>query len=264
MLRKLLAHPLTREMDIDDPQVTHLRQRIIQEKPFLQDIYVDWYRQMIAALPPGDASLLELGTGAGFLRRLLPGLITSDVFPCPGIDIVFDGHALPYGDGTLRGILMVNVLHHIGQPQQLLSEAARCLQHGGRMVMLEPWVTPWSHVIYTRLHHEPFDPAAVEWAFPASGPLSDANGALPWIVFQRDRTAFLQAFPAWHIITIRPLMPFRYLLSGGVSLRSLMPGWTTGAWRNLERMLEPWMEQWAMFALIVLERSQHQDQEDGQ
>ena len=33
MLKAWLAHPLTRDVDIDDPSVTHLRRRIIQEKP---------------------------------------------------------------------------------------------------------------------------------------------------------------------------------------------------------------------------------------
>ena len=47
-------------------------------------------------------------------------------------------------------------------------------------------------------------------------------------------------------------MPFRYLLSGGVSLRSLVPGWSFALWRNLENLLRPWMKSLAMFALIVL------------
>jgi hypothetical protein len=44
------------------------------------------------------------------------------------------------------------------------------------------------------------------------------------------------------------------LVSGGVSLRVLMPGWAFGAWRGLEKMFDPWMKTWAMFALIVLRR----------
>ncbi len=47
------------------------------------------------------------------------------------------------------------------------------------------------------------------------------------------------------------MMPFSYLLSGGVSMRSLMPGWMYGPVRSLEQMLN--QQQWAMFALIELE-----------
>ena len=39
----------------------------------------------------------------------------------------------------------------------------------------------------------------------------------------RDRVTFEREFPHWHIELVKPIMPFRYLLSGGVSLRSLNP-----------------------------------------
>ena len=118
--------------------------------------------------------------------------------------------------------------------------------------MIEPWVTPWSRLVYSKLHHEPFQPEAVEWTVPQRGPLSGANSALPWIIFDRDRTRFEREFPEWQIHTIKPFMPFRYLLSGGVSMCSLMPGWSFALWRNLENLLRPWMKSLAMFALIVL------------
>ena len=86
--------------------------------------------------------------------------------------------------------------------------------------MVEPWVSRWSKLIYTHLHHEPFRTESPEWSFPSAGPLSGANGALPWIVFERDRPEFCRSFPQWHLQRIVPIMPLRYLLSGGVSLRS--------------------------------------------
>ena len=121
--------------------------------------------------------------------------------------------------------------------------------------MIEPWVTPWSRLVYQNLHHEPFLPDAAEWRFPRTGPMSSANGALPWIVFDRDRARFEHEFPEWRIASIELLMPFRYLVSGGVTMRSLAPGWTFGVWRSLERALNPWMNRLAMFARIVLQRT---------
>ena len=115
-------------------------------------------------------------------------------------------------------------------------------------------MTRWSRWVYTKLHHEPCEPTAPVWEFRSSGPLSGANEALAWIIFERDRAQFEAEFPMWRILRVRPTMPFRYLLSGGVALRSLMPGWTFGTWRWIERSLEPWMESWAMFAQIVLAR----------
>lgn len=253
-LKAWLAHPLTRGLDVDDPHVTHLRREIIQSKPFLRQIYEEWYWAIAAELPVGTEPIVELGSGAGFLEQLLPNLVTTEVFRCPGVSIVLNRQQLPLARASVRAIVMVDVLHHLPQPRHFIQEANRCVRPGGRIVMLEPWVTPWSCLVYSRLHHEPFRPEAETWEFPSSGPLSGANGALPWMMFERDRARFLQEFPAWRIQMIRPMMPFRYLVSGDVSLRSLIPGSSYALWHGLEQALQPWMRSWAMFALIVLEK----------
>jgi SAM-dependent methyltransferase len=256
MMKQWLAHPLLRGLDVDDPRTTDLRRQIIQDNRFLRQIYGEWYDALAASLPDGPGKVLELGSGAGFLSEVVSDLVTSEVFWCQHIHLVADGRQLPLHDGCLRAILMTDVLHHVPEVRAFFTEAARCVKLGGVMTLIEPWVTRWSRLIYTRLHHEPFSPQTPYWEFPAQGPLSSANGALPWIVFERDRAQFEHAFPQWRIETIRPFMPFRYLVSGGVSLRALMPGWTAGAWRGLEKMFDPWMKTWAMFALIVLQREE--------
>lgn len=169
--------------------------------------------------------------------------------------MILDGMALPFAQASLRGLVMTDVLHHLPAPRRFFAEAARCVRPEGVLVFIEPWVTPWSRLVYTRLHHEPFCPEAVVWEFPPRGPLSGANGALPWIIFERDGAQFAREFPEWHIHVIDRMMPFRYLVSGGVSLRSLMPGRTFGMWRGLEKFLQPWMDRVAMFARIVLRRT---------
>ena len=121
--------------------------------------------------------------------------------------------------------------------------------------MIEPWVTPWSRFINTHFHHEPFRPDAADWSFPSTGPLSGANGAIPWMVFVRDRHKFELEFPRLAIEQIRPFLPFRYLVSGGVGMRSLMPFCLHGFWTRLERLLEPEMHTLAMFAFIALRKN---------
>ena len=254
LLRRLLAHPLTASLDLDDPATTGLRRQIIASKPFLKAIYTEWYSLLAASLPPGDGDVLELGSGAGFCSEFIPGLITSEVFLCAGTRMAIDAARLPFAAGSLRAIVMTNVLHHVPDVCQFFGEASRCLREGGKILMIEPWVTPWSRFVYSRFHHEPFDPEAASWSFPPSGPLSGANGALPWIVFERDRSKFLQQFPQFTIEQIQPFLPFRYLVSGGVGLRSLMPGFSHAAWASLERALQLQMPRLAMFAFISLRK----------
>ena len=255
MLKTLLAHPLTRGLDVDAPETTLLRGQIIQEKPFLRQVYLEWYETLAARLPePTEGAALELGSGGGFGSQIIPRLITSDVILLSKIDVCLDGLALPYATASLRAIVMTNVFHHLPQPTVFLKEAIRCLKIGGVIAMIEPWVTNWSRWVYTHFHDEPFDPSAPLWGFDPTGPLSGANQALPWIVFERDRDEFTRSFPQLKISANQPMMPIRYLLSGGVSMRSLAPGWSFPAWRWLESCLHRWMDRWGMFALITLER----------
>jgi SAM-dependent methyltransferase len=202
----------------------------------------------------GAGEVLELGSGSGYCARFIPGLITSDVFPCPAARVVIDARDLPFGNGSLRAIVMTNVLHHIPSVERFLAEASRCLRKDGKIVMIEPWVTSWSRFVYKHLHHEPFHPEAPDWSFAQDGPLSGANGALPWIVFERDRQKFETRFPELAIERIQPLMPFRYLVSGGVGYRSLMPGFTHSLWAGLERRFDSQMGRLGMFAFISIRR----------
>lgn len=254
MIRQWLEHPLTRGLALDSPDTTRLRLAIIAGKPFLRRIYDEWYAALAARLPDGPGRVLELGSGAGFLEAFVPDVVRSEIFQCPGIAVVLDACHLPLRPASLRAIVMTDVLHHVPDVRAFFREAGAAVRPGGVVAMVEPWVSAWSRVVYGRLHHEPFVPDATRWEFAATGPLSGANGALPWIVFERDRAIFEREFPEWTIETVRPMMPFRYLVSGGVSMRSLMPGWSFGAWRAAEGALQPAMRHLAMFAIVVLRR----------
>src|SRR5206468_8284916 len=140
--------------------------------------------------PQSVGGVLEVGSGAGFLSELLSGLITSEIMFLPGLSLVLDGCCLPFRDGALRAIVMTDVLHHISQPRLFFREATRSVEPGGVIAMVEPWRTAWSQWVYQNLHHEAFEPDVTRWEFPATGSLSSANGALPWILFERDRAAF--------------------------------------------------------------------------
>jgi len=254
-MRELLAEPSTAGLDTDSPEVTLRRRELIQERGFLRQLYQEWYSEIAARIPQGMGAVLELGSGGGFAASAIPGVITSDLLALPGIDVVLDGVHLPFADESLRAVVMTNVLHHLPDVTRFLREFERCAKPNAALVMIEPWVTAWSRRIYGSLHSEPFDPDAQTWTVTPGKPLSEANGALPWIVFERDRRRFAEEFPALAVETIRPLMPMSYLVSGGVSMRSLAPSWTFRIWKKIDGMLCRLSPQTAMFALIVVRRS---------
>lgn len=254
MLDRLLACPETKRLDLDNPEVTAIRREVIRNRPFLRKIYEEWYGLIAERVPPLPGAIVELGSGPGFLREYVPDLITSDVSTVEGIDQIIDGRQLPFADSSLRAIVMTDALHHLPRVERFFSEAQRTLRRGGRIVAIEPWYTPWSGLIYRTFHHEPFITDATEWAFPELGPLSGANGALPWIVTVRDHSRFEALYPSLRITEIVPFMPFRYLVSGGVSRRSLQPGWMHRAWAALENRTGL-AERAAMFAVITIDRT---------
>jgi len=150
ILNKLLGHPLTRGLSVDDPRTTLLRRSIIQDKAFLRALYTEWYKRIIVALPK-TKDVLELGSGAGFLNQFLPEVITSEVFQTPCVRLIADACNLPLPNQSLDAIVMTDVFHHIPDVSRFLLEAARCVRPGG-IIMIEPWRTPWSEWVYTHLH----------------------------------------------------------------------------------------------------------------
>lgn len=250
-MRSFLSHPLALGVAVDSPEFRDVSRLIIQSKPFLRKIYEEWYGMLEKAVPEGEGEVLEIGSGSGFCAKMIPGVVTSDMVSMAGVDVVFDACSrFPFADAALKSILMINTFHHLPAPETFLDESLRCLRRRGVVVMIEPWVTPWSRLVYSWLHHEPFDPDAARWGFAPTGPLSSANGAMPWIIFKRDRALLEERFPGFKITEIRPFMPFRYLVSGGISMRCLAPEWSFG----LLKAWEYFCPGLAVFAMIALEK----------
>jgi SAM-dependent methyltransferase len=235
---------------LDDPQTTANRQSLLRRAGYLRSLYGHWYDEIVGCLPDVPGDVLELGSGGGFLAEVIPGLRTSDVMPVPGVELAIDARELPFADASLRAIVGTNVLHHVPQIERFLSEAQRTLVDGGRLVFIEPWPTPLSKLVYAYLHHEPFD-VARDWSIPDGGPLTAANGALPWIVFQRDRERFEREFPHLAVTRTSPAMPFSYLLSGGIGRAWRLPSTLF----RVARLLEAPLDRLGLFALIVIERA---------
>jgi SAM-dependent methyltransferase len=238
----------------DSPAALELRTRVLRHKPFLHNLYCEWYGHIAAALPPGPGAVVELGAGGSFLREFVPGLVTSDILPHGVVQVALDGCRLPFRSGSLRGLVMTNVFHHFPDARAFLAEANRCLRPNGVVSAIEPWVTPWSRLVYSHLHHEPFAPDAPAWEQPAGHPLSGGNNALAWIVFARDRARFEATFPQLRVHAVTLLAPLRYALAGGVSRPALTPGWSFGVWRGAESLLKFAFPCLAMFAHVVLVR----------
>ena len=240
--------------DLDDPATTLTHREIILSKPFLKQIYLDWYAELNAHSPaPGLGIVLEIGSGGGFIKDVIPSVKTSDILPLGICDYTFSAEDIPFGSAELGGIFMVNVFHHIPKPHLFLREAERVLRPGGKIVMIEPANTLMSRFIYKRFHHEPFDEHG-GWEIQSTGPLSGSNQALPYIYFTRDKEKFQSSFKSLRVVRKRNHSPFTYILSGGVSRKAMIPFGAYRLIKGMEGLLSPFAGIFGMFQTIVIEK----------
>lgn len=213
------------EKDINEPDRIHKIRSLIQSKKSLRLYSLEIYQKykLCLALCPKDGIVLELGSGGGFIKEVIPEALTSDILAYDGVDQVVDATQMPFPDQSLRAIFMSNVLHHIPDVEAFFKEATRTLKPGGRIFMVDQYTGWFSSLIYRNLHHEPFHPHAKEWRFNSSGALSGANGALACIVFERDLAQFKTKFPL-KLLRFEPHTPLRYWWMGGLKNWSLLPG----------------------------------------
>ena len=240
--------------NLDDPAVTLLHARIIRKKPFLKRVYIDFYKQFAELVPEHRGKILvELGSGGGFIKEVINNVITSEVLELPNVDKIFSALEMPFEKASVDAFFMIDVLHHITEPRIFFAEALRCLKVRGKVIMIEPANTLFSRFIYKNFHHELFDDRA-KWELEQTGRLSRSNGAMPWIIFTRDRQIFEREFPSLKIIRIRNHTPLRYLLSGGLTLRELLPSFAYTPVKILEYLLWPLNNLLGMFQTIELQK----------
>ena len=85
--------------------------------------------------------------------------------------------------------------------------------------------------------------------------MTGANQALSYIVFNRDKARFQKLFPQLEIIYHAPLTnQIRYLLSGGLNFRQLVPDVLNGPLKGLEMLLAPLARMLALHHVLVLRK----------
>lgn len=241
LIKKIYGLEETKKLDIDSKEAILVHRDIIEKKDFLKKVYLLYYDVVREVLKrcPKNGQFLEIGSGPGFLKKIIPNVITSDIKEQVGFDIVFDAQEMPFRDKTLSLIFMLDVLHHLNNVENFFREAQRCLVKSGRIVMIEPYVSKLSRFIYKHLHHESFKENQQDWTLDSKGFKPGGNIALPSIVFFRDRRLFIERFPKLKLLSLRPYTIFLYHISGGFYTKSFVPLFMFKPICKFEQLISP-------------------------
>ena len=232
-------------------------QTIWKRKKVLRLIYQDFYEKLISFAANGRS--LEIGGGSGNLKGYLNHVVSTDIVPLPWLDSAADAQKLPFKNDSFCNIICVDVVHHIESPLCFFQEAFRVLKPGGRIIFLEPAMTPLAKLFYKYFHPEPADMSVDPFApvdFDPNREPFDANQAIPTLLFRDQYEKFSERFPQQKMMILDWISLFAYPLSGGFRPWSLIPAMMVRWVLLLEELFPRWLRRFMAFRmLVVLEKT---------
>jgi SAM-dependent methyltransferase len=93
------------------------------------------YIELLDSVPKGSRGL-DLGSRS----RVRPDAVTLDVIEANGVDVVGDGHDLPWFDNSLDYVWCSAVLEHVKNPFVVAAEITRVLRPGGLAFIQVPFL----------------------------------------------------------------------------------------------------------------------------
>ena len=68
--------------------------------------------------------------------------VGTDIYVSPDVDLLADGHRLPFADASLQGVWIQAVLEHVVSPHRVVAEIVRVLAPGGLVYAETPFLQP--------------------------------------------------------------------------------------------------------------------------
>ncbi len=128
-----------------------------------------------------DAQILDLGSGT---HRRAPNVINLEIESTPMVDVVADGHSLPFADSVFDAVVSEAVLEHVSAPQQVVTEMYRVLKPGGYVCAAVPFLQGYhaSPHDYQRWTTTGFVTLFSQFREVESGACAGPTAAVHWIL----------------------------------------------------------------------------------
>lgn len=230
-----------------------------KRKPVLRRAYREFHERIAAHIDPSvPGRIVELGSGIGNIRDVIPGCIRTDLFANPWIDQVENAYALSFSEGECSHVILFDVFHHLRYPRTALQECRRVLTSRGRVILFEPYISFAGRFVYGPLHHEPIGfgdpitPNAPASFTPDRDPYYAAQGNATRVFWQGEHAQILDG---WQVVARERIGAWPYALSGGYSKPQLYPGSMYGVMSALDWVVTLVPGLAALRTLIVLRKS---------
>lgn len=254
-----LSDPLLVGMDVDGVSRLDLHRMMLAKKRMLRDVFIEFhhlFKKLDQQFFSGKGAEVELGAGISPMRASYPNVLATDIVDAPHLDKVINAEAMDLADNSVRTIYGQNCFHHFPHPDTFLFELERVLIPGGGAILLEPYYGPFASFLFKRISRtEGFDKNSPSWETPDAGPMNGANQAVSYIVFVRDRSELERKHPSLEIVHEQRVGNYlKYVISGGLNFRQLLPDCMTSTVSFIEKLLWPLNFWLALHHIVVIRK----------
>ncbi len=213
-------------------------------KPGLKVYFTDLYSYLNSRLDR-ESSYLEIGSGAGISKIFLKNenIKRTDIlsWPAGSVQGEVDAHELPFSDGQFKGVIGIDMLHHMPFPYKVIKEALRVTTDDGIIVFVEPYVSFLSYPIYKIFHNEKTSfRFEVSEAKPMVGNApEDGNQTVCQRVFlsRQGKQILKHLTYDGFLVSIEYIHPLSFFLTGGLSRPLPTPAKLITICQRVERKL---------------------------
>ena len=253
-MKKILPHIYSKVQTVwgNDVEMLILERETINSKPILQLLWRGWYKE-IEPFISKDGLNIEVGAGGGYASTYFKNLIQTDVVKTPHINMCCDASAFPFKDSVLDTIVMIAVLHHFKNIDEFFNEARRVLKKGGRILMVEPYVSYLSYPVWKLFHYEGCNLKSLSIDSNEHARI-DANIAIPTILFKKKRKQFEKNYADLKIIHENYHTVFHFFVSGGYTYPSLIPKFLLPNLVKIEKTLQPLGKWLGSFMTVIIQK----------
>lgn len=250
------------QIDRDSEELLRVHAKIIKDKKIIYNVFQEFYKicdeLRSRHIVTSNKKIIELGAGVSFIKDLYPNVTTSDIKNYEGVDIVIDAQEMKFYPNEINCFYGINCFHHFPDPRKFFNELERTLELGGGAILIEPFYGWFSNILYKKVHDEEFyDKTQQKWETGQNKNqfMTGANQALSYLIFIRDRKIFEQEFPNLEIVETKIINNYlRYLISGGVNFKQLLPSFMEKPLKLLEILFKPFNSIFALHYIIVIRK----------